>query len=120
MLDPFISKEVVVEGRKQFVIPLPRIRGIRPYALFQVLRQFRRMQTTPREVYYGAYVYDIGDDKVHEASEMMRGWKCAKKMDKDTISLDQFNVGYDESYKVWLRDNIQSISSPIPHIFSTS
>ena len=75
------------------------------------------MQTTTREVYYGAYVYDIGDDKVHEASEMMRGWKCAKKMDKDTISLDQFNVGYDESYKVWLRDNIQSISSLIPHSF---
>ena len=72
MLDRFISKEVVVESRRCVVLPLPGIREILPYASFRVLRQFGRKQTVPREAYYGAYVYDIGDDRVDDASEMVR------------------------------------------------
>ncbi|XP_015083929.1 uncharacterized protein LOC107027260 [Solanum pennellii] len=34
MLDRFISKEVIVESRRNIVLPLPCIRGIRPYAPF--------------------------------------------------------------------------------------
>ena len=62
-------------------------------------------------------MYDIEDDRVHDASEMLREWKRSRWMDKDTISLNQFNTRYDETYKAWLKDNIQSISSPIPHSF---
>lgn len=72
------------------------------------------MQTTTREVYYGAYVYDIRDNIVHEVSEMLREWKGAKWMDKYIIAPDRFNTGYEEKYKDWLKDNILSISSPIP------
>ena len=75
------------------------------------------MQTTPREAYYSAYVYGIGDDRVHDASEMLREWKGAKWMDENTIAPDRFNAGYDETCISWLKDNIQSISSPIPHSF---
>ena len=53
----------------------------------------------PREAYYGAYVYDIGDDRVDDASEMLREWKNAKRMGKDTIATDRFNAGYDKGYK---------------------
>ena len=99
MLDRFISKEVIVESHRQIVIPLPSIREILPYAPFWVLWQFRRRQTVPREAYYGAYVYYIGDDRVHDASEMFREWKSAKRMDKDTIAPDRFNALYDKGYK---------------------
>ena len=37
MLDRFISKEVIVKIHRQIVLPLPGIRGIRPYAAFRVL-----------------------------------------------------------------------------------
>ena len=96
MLDHFISKEVVMESRRCVVLPLPGIQGIRPYASFRVLRQFGRKQTVPREAHNGAYVYDIGDDRVHDASEMFREWKNAKRMDKDSISPDRLIAGYDE------------------------
>ena len=81
MLDHFISKEVVVESRRCVVLPLPGIQGIRPYVPFRVLRRFRRKQTVPRVAYYDAYVYAIGDDRVHDASKMFREWKNAKRMD---------------------------------------
>ena len=45
----------------------------------------RRMQTTPSEAYYYTYVYDIGDDKVHNASEMQRACKGSKLKDKYNI-----------------------------------
>ena len=61
MLDRFISKEVVVESRRQIVLPLPGIQGILPYAPFRVLRQFGRRQTVPKKAYFGSYVYDIGE-----------------------------------------------------------
>ena len=57
----------------------------------------------PREAYYGAYVYDIGDDRVDDASEMLREWKNAKRMGKDTIAPDRFNAGYGKGYKEWLK-----------------
>ena len=49
ILDLFISKEVVMEGRRCVVLPLPDNRGIFPYAPFLVLRQFGKKQTMPRE-----------------------------------------------------------------------
>ncbi|XP_027768042.1 uncharacterized protein LOC114074357 [Solanum pennellii] len=117
MLDCFISKELVMESRRYVVLPLPGIQGILPYAPFRVLRQFGRKQTVPREAYYGAYVYDIGDDRVHDASEMFRELKNAKRMNKDTIAPDRFNAGYDEGYKEWLKKDIQNISFQTPRNF---
>ena len=40
------------------------------------------MQTTPQEAYYGTYVYDIGDDILHDALKMLREWKGTKRMDR--------------------------------------
>ena len=71
----------------------------------------------PREVYYGAYVYDIGDDRVHDASEMVKEWKNAKRTDKDTIAPDRFNAGYEKGYKEWLKKDIQNISFQTPRSF---
>ena len=71
----------------------------------------------PREEYYGTYVYDIGDDRVVDASEMLREWKNARRMGKDTIAPDRFNAGYDEGYKAWLKRDIQNISFQIPRSF---
>ncbi|TMW92343.1 hypothetical protein EJD97_013179 [Solanum chilense] len=78
---------------------------------------FGRRQTLHEEAYYDTYIYDIGDDRVHEASEMFREWKGAKRMDKDTIAPDRFNAGYDEGYEKWLKDDIQSISTLTPRSF---
>ena len=117
MLDHFISKEVIMESRRNIVLPLPGIRGFHPYAPFRVLGQFERRQSIPREVYYGTYVYDIGDDRVHDASEMSREWNSAKRIDKDVIAPDRFNVGYDKGYKEWLKKDIQSVSSQTPRNF---
>ena len=111
MLDRFISKEVIVKNRRQVVLPLLGIRRILPYAPFRVLRQFGRRQTVPKEMYYGSYVYDTGEDKMHVASEMFREWKSARRMDKDTIFLGGFNAGYDKGYKEWLKRDIQNVSS---------
>ena len=47
--------------------------------------------------------------------EMLREWKRAKRMKKDTVAPDRFDAGYDEIYKAWLKNNIQSISSPVPN-----
>ena len=44
-------------------------------------------------------MYDIGDDRVHGALEMLRELNNAKRMGKDTIAPDRFNAGYDEGYK---------------------
>ena len=99
MLDHFISKEAVVESHRQIVLPLPGFQGIYPYAPFRVLQHFARRQTVPKEAYYGAYVYNIRDDRVHDASEMFREWKSAKQMDKTIIAPDRFNAGYDEDTK---------------------
>ena len=71
----------------------------------------------PREAYYGAYVYDIGDDRVDDASEMLREWKNAKRMGKDTIAPDWFNAGYDKGYKEWLKKDIQNVSFQTPCSF---
>uniref|UniRef100_M1E1A0 DUF7745 domain-containing protein n=1 Tax=Solanum tuberosum TaxID=4113 RepID=M1E1A0_SOLTU len=117
MFDRFISKDAIVRRDKQLVLPLPGIWGIRPYAPIRVLRQFGRKQTTPLNAYYHIYVCDIGDDRVPEASEMLREWKKAVRMDKDTIAADRFNAGYDETYKGWLKDNLQGISFPVPNIY---
>ncbi|XP_049343488.1 uncharacterized protein LOC125807795 [Solanum verrucosum] len=117
MFDRFISKDAIVRGDRQLVLPLPGIRGIRPYAPIRVLRQFGRRQTTPPEAYYRIYVFDIGDDRVPEASEMLREWKRAVRMNKDTIAIDRFNAGYDETYKAWLKRNIQGISFSVPNIY---
>ncbi|KAH0696517.1 hypothetical protein KY290_013887 [Solanum tuberosum] len=38
-------------------------------------------------------------------------------MNKDTIAADRFNAGYDETYKAWLKDNLQGISFPVPNIY---
>ncbi|KAK4722243.1 hypothetical protein R3W88_012476 [Solanum pinnatisectum] len=117
MSDQFISKDVIVRGHRQLVLPLPGIRGIHPYAPIRVLRQFERIQTTPPNVYYRIYVFDIGDDRVHEASEMLREWKKTVRMDEKTIAVDRFNARYDQTYKAWLKDDIQGISFPVPNIY---
>ncbi|KAH0758449.1 hypothetical protein KY290_021942 [Solanum tuberosum] len=117
MFDRFISKDAIVRGDRQFVLPLPGIRGIRLYAPIRVLRQFRRRQTTPPNAYYRIYVIDFGDDRVHETSEMLREWKKAVRMNKDTIAANRFNARYDETYKAWLKGNIQGISFPVPNIY---
>ncbi|KAH0696118.1 hypothetical protein KY289_013600 [Solanum tuberosum] len=116
MLDRFISKDVIVRGYRQLVLPLPGIRGIRLYAPIRVLRQFGRRQTTPPNAYYRIYVFHIEDDRVLEASEMLKEWKKALRMNKDTIAADRFNARYDETYKNWLKDNLQGISFPVPDI----
>ena len=36
-------------------------------------------------------------------------------MNKDNIAPDRFITGYDEAYKIWLKNDIQSISSPVPN-----
>ncbi|KAK4706703.1 hypothetical protein R3W88_033742 [Solanum pinnatisectum] len=117
MFDRFISKDVIVRGHRQLVLPLPGIWGIRPYPPIRVLRQFGRIQTTPPNAYYRIYVFDIGDDRVHEASEILREWKKAVRIDEKTIAVDRFNVGYDQTYKAWLKDDIQGISFPVPNIY---
>ena len=117
MLDRFISKEVVVESRRQIVLPLPGIQGILPYAPFRVLRQFGRRQTVPKEAYCDAYVYDIKDDRVHDAFEIFKEWKSDKCMDKDTTVAGRFNAGYDKFYKEWLKKDIQNVSSKAPRSF---
>lgn len=60
-------------------------------------------------------MYDIEDDRMDGATEILREWKGAMRMNKHTIASDQFDGGYDETYKVWLNRNIQSISSPFPN-----
>ncbi|KAH0717936.1 hypothetical protein KY285_013967 [Solanum tuberosum] len=117
MFDRFISKDAIVRGDRQLMLPLLGIRSIHPYAPIWVLRQFERRQTTPLEAYYRIYVCDIGDDKVPEASEMLREWKRPVRMNKDTIVVDRFNAGYDETYKSWLKSNIQGISFSVTNIY---
>uniref|UniRef100_M1DXM6 Uncharacterized protein n=1 Tax=Solanum tuberosum TaxID=4113 RepID=M1DXM6_SOLTU len=39
---------------------------------------------------------------------MLREWKKAVGMNQDTIAADRFNAGYDETYKAWLKGNIQA------------
>ena len=114
---PFYIQESCRGELQMCILPLPGIRGIHPYAPFWVLRQFGTKQTMHREEYYGAYVYDIGDDRVHDASEMLREWKNAKRMGKDFIAPDRFNAGYDKGYKAWLKRDIQNISFQIPRSF---
>ena len=99
------------------MLPLPSIWEISPHSPFRVLRQFGRRQTVPKESYYGAYVYHIGDDRVHDASQMFREWKSTKHMDKDTIDPDRFNAGYEKGYKEWLKKDIQNVSSQTPGSF---
>ncbi|KAK4726792.1 hypothetical protein R3W88_031709 [Solanum pinnatisectum] len=106
MFDRFISKDITVQGHRQLVLSLPGIRGIRP-----------TIQITPPKAYYRIYVFDVGDDRVHEASEMLREWKKAVRMDEKTIVVDRFNAGYDQTYKAWLKDDIQGISFPVPNIY---
>ena len=54
---------------------------------------------------------------MHDASEMSREWNSAKRIDKDVIAPDRFNVGYDKGYKEWLKKDIQNISSQTPRSF---
>ncbi|KAH0743549.1 hypothetical protein KY290_031542 [Solanum tuberosum] len=117
MFDQFISKDAIVRGDRQLVLPLLGIQGICLYAPIGVLRQFGRRQTIPPEACYRIYVFDIGDDRVPEASKMLREWKRAMRMKEDTIAADRFNVGYDETYKAWLKGNIQGISFSVPNIY---
>uniref|UniRef100_M1DQF0 Uncharacterized protein n=1 Tax=Solanum tuberosum TaxID=4113 RepID=M1DQF0_SOLTU len=48
---------------------------------------------------------------------MLREWKRAVRMNKDTIAIDRFNAGYDETYKAWLERNIQGISFSVLNIY---
>lgn len=47
--------------------------------------------------------------------DMLREWKRENRIKKETIALNQFDVGYDGTYKAWLTKNIQSISSLVPN-----
>lgn len=38
-------------------------------------------------------------------------------MNKATNTPTQFNAGYDETYKAWLKSNIQGVSFPIPNSY---
>ena len=78
MLNRLISKEVIVESRRNIVLPQSGIRGNRPNVPFRVLREFRKRQTVPKEVYAGSYVYDIRDERVHDAFNMFKEWKSSK------------------------------------------
>ena len=51
---------------------------------------------------------------MHDASEMSREWNSAKRIDKDVIAPDRFNVGYDKGYKEWLKKDIQNVSFQTP------
>ena len=48
---------------------------------------------------------------------MFRELKNSKRMDKYTIAPDEFNAGYDKSYKEWLEKDIQNVSSQTPWNF---
>ncbi|KAH0672239.1 hypothetical protein KY284_023326 [Solanum tuberosum] len=48
---------------------------------------------------------------------MLREWERAVRMKEGTIAVDQFNAGYDETYKAWLKRNIQGISFSVPNIY---
>ena len=48
---------------------------------------------------------------------MLREWKNAKRMGKDSIFPDRFNAGCVEGYKAWLKKDIQNISFQIPRSF---
>ncbi|KAK4737130.1 hypothetical protein R3W88_000827 [Solanum pinnatisectum] len=50
---------------------------------------------------------------------MLKEWKQIVQMDYDTIAADRFNARYDETYKAWLKDNLQGISFPVPNIYSS-
>ena len=54
---------------------------------------------------------------MHDASEIFREWKSAKRMEKDTIARDRFNAGYVKGYKEWIKKDIQNVSSQTPCIF---
>ena len=69
--------------------------------------------------FYGAYVYNIVDDRVHDASEKFREWKSSKRVDKDTIAPNRFNVGYDKGSKEWLKKDIQNVFSQNPCTFDS-
>ena len=58
---------------------------------------------------------NIGDDRVNDASDMLREWKSVKRMDKDIIAPDRFNAGYDKGYKEWLKKTYKT-SPPKPLI----
>uniref|UniRef100_M1A7P6 Uncharacterized protein n=1 Tax=Solanum tuberosum TaxID=4113 RepID=M1A7P6_SOLTU len=62
-------------------------------------------------------MFDIGDDRMPEASEMLREWKRAVRMNKGTIAANRFNAGYDETYKTWLKGSRQGISFSVPNIY---
>lgn len=38
-------------------------------------------------------------------------------MNKATNTTTQFNAGYDETYKAWLKSNIRGVSFPIPNSY---
>uniref|UniRef100_M1DKQ2 Uncharacterized protein n=1 Tax=Solanum tuberosum TaxID=4113 RepID=M1DKQ2_SOLTU len=48
---------------------------------------------------------------------MLREWKRAVRMNKDTIAIDRFNTGYNETYKAWLKRNIHGISFSVLNIY---
>ena len=54
---------------------------------------------------------------MHESSEMFREWKSAKRIHKDTIAPEKFNIGYDKGYKEWSKKNIQNSSFQTPLSF---
>ena len=74
----------------------PSYSGYSPLCTLSSLAIVREETNVPKEAYYGAYVYDIGHDKVHEASQMFREWKISKCMDEDTINLYRLIVGYEK------------------------
>ncbi|TMX02567.1 hypothetical protein EJD97_021073, partial [Solanum chilense] len=48
---------------------------------------------------------------------MFREWKISKRMDKDTITTNRFDAGYEKGYKEWLKNDIQTVSSRTPRSF---
>lgn len=72
MLPRFISEEIVIRGSDHPFLPLPGIRGMRPYLPIRVMRQFGRKQSLPPTGHPNIYVCDYGEDRIPNAKWILQ------------------------------------------------
>ena len=75
MLPSFKSERIASQGAKLPFLVLPGIRGLRPYNLTRVMRQFGRFQVIPVQGDASSFIVDYNEkDKIPFAKIILQEW----------------------------------------------
>ncbi|MCE2055140.1 hypothetical protein HAX54_042056 [Datura stramonium] len=112
-----IPKDNIVRGRNIPFLLLAGIRGVRPYALIRVLRQFGIKQIVPQVRSMNKFKVDYIDDTMPYVQMIIWEWKSRRVFGTIDLAPNRFEARYDKLFKAWLTRDLQMTLTPGPDTY---